>query len=80
MGMSLRDIKTIIIAGFKSAFLPFHVKQAYLRRVSEDLSRFNDDGTVRAPPPAPSGRSLDAFLPRRAEAMRAIGSDPSNSN
>jgi adenosine deaminase len=29
MGLSLADIKSIIVAGFKSAFLPFHVKQAY---------------------------------------------------
>ncbi len=52
MGMSLQDIKTIIIAGFKSAFLPFHIKQAYLRRAVEELARFSDDGTVL---PAPSG-------------------------
>jgi adenosine deaminase len=80
MGMNLQDIKTIIMAGFKSAFLPFHVKQAYLRRVSDDLSRFADDGTVKAPPPAPSGRSLDAFLPRRADAVRAMGSGNTDSN
>ena len=67
MGMSLQDIKTMLLAGFKSAFLPFHVKQAYLRKASEELSRFSDDGAVKAPPPAPSGRSLEAFLPRRSE-------------
>src|SRR5689334_9131341 len=65
MGMSLRDIKSMIVGGFKSAFLPFHVKQAYLRRVTEELTRFGDDGTVKAPPPAPSGRSIESLMPRR---------------
>ena len=46
MGLSLQDMKNIIIAGFKSAFLPFHVKQAYLRRVVEELERFRPDGQV----------------------------------
>jgi adenosine deaminase len=73
MGMSLRDIKTMIIAGFKSAFLPFHVKQGYMRKVSEELSRFSDDGTIKVPPPAPSGRSLDAFIPRRGDPIRPPG-------
>jgi adenosine deaminase len=53
MGLSLGDIKTIIMAGFKSAFLPFHVKQAMLREVNSDLVRFHDDGTVD-PLPQPS--------------------------
>ena len=29
-------------SGFKSAFLPFHVKQQYLRKVSEELAAFSD--------------------------------------
>ncbi|MCU0686076.1 MAG: adenosine deaminase [Polyangiaceae bacterium] len=44
LGFSLQDIKTLILAGFKSSFLPFHVKQAYLRKVSEELERYQDDG------------------------------------
>jgi adenosine deaminase len=67
MGMSLRDIKTMILAGFKSAFMPFHVKQAYMRRVTEELGRFSDDGQVKAPPPAPSGRSIESLMPRRTD-------------
>jgi adenosine deaminase len=54
MGFSLADIKQVIIAGFKSAFLPFHVKQAYLRRVVEELDRFSADGHVKAQAAAPS--------------------------
>ncbi len=61
MGFNLRDIKSMIVAGFKSAFLPFHIKQAYLRRVTEDLERFSPDGTIRpvaAPTPAPAPASV----------------------
>jgi adenosine deaminase len=47
MGMSLSDVKSILVAGFKSAFLPFHVKQAYLRRVTDELDRFQADGVIR---------------------------------
>ena len=54
MGFSLADIKTVIVAAFKSAFLPFHVKQAYLRRVVEELDRFSADGHVKPMPAAPS--------------------------
>jgi len=43
LGLSLKDIKQIILSGFKSAFLPFHVKQQYLRKASEELAQFPDD-------------------------------------
>jgi len=42
MGLGLADIKEIILSGFKSAFLPFHVKQQYLRKVSEELAAVPD--------------------------------------
>ncbi len=42
LGLTLADLKQIILAGFKSAFLPFHVKQAYLRKASEELALFQD--------------------------------------
>lgn len=42
--MSLRDIKTMIMAGFKSAFLPFHERQVFLRKVGEELSRYDEYG------------------------------------
>jgi adenosine deaminase len=45
LGFSLEDIKAVVISGFKSAFLPFHVKQQYLRKVSEELAAFTDDAT-----------------------------------
>src|SRR5262245_35625612 len=46
MGLSLADLKQIILSGFKSAFLPFHVKQQYLRSVSEELRAFDDGSTL----------------------------------
>jgi adenosine deaminase len=48
LGMSLDDIKKIILNGFKAAFLPFHQRQDYVRRTAEELDRFCDDGTVRS--------------------------------
>lgn len=47
MGFTVADIKSMIVAGFKSAFLPFHVKQQALRRLSKDLKRFGNDGRVQ---------------------------------
>ncbi len=52
LGFSLADIKQLILNGFKSSFLPFHVKQDYLRRVSHELERFHDDGTIAEAAPA----------------------------
>jgi len=50
MGFTMADLKQAILAGFKSAFLPFHVKQQYLRRVSEELKAFPDEGVEVAHP------------------------------
>jgi adenosine deaminase len=49
MGMSFRDIKSMIMAGFKSSFLPFHERHGHLRRVGQELARFDDDGNARVP-------------------------------
>ncbi|MFO0612775.1 MAG: adenosine deaminase [Polyangiaceae bacterium] len=67
MGLPLADIKSIIVAGFKSSFLPFHIKQAYLRQLSIDLPRFQEDGTVTAPQPPPSGRRDERFGGKRLD-------------
>jgi adenosine deaminase len=53
LGMSLDDVKKIILNGFKAAFLPFHQRQDYVRRIVQELSRYCDDGTVHPPPPDP---------------------------
>src|SRR6185503_9227281 len=55
MGLSLADLKQIILSGFKSAFLPFHVKQQYLRSVSEELRAFNDGSTLSTSQPPTTG-------------------------
>jgi adenosine deaminase len=54
IGLALDDVKSLVVAGFKSAFLPFHEKQAHLRRVTEELARFHEDGSIDAPPPPSS--------------------------
>lgn len=40
MALQPADIARIVLAGFKSAFLPFHIKQVYLRRVASELDQF----------------------------------------
>jgi adenosine deaminase len=37
LNFDIEEMKQLIIWGFKSAFLPFHVKQKYLRQISVDL-------------------------------------------
>ena len=56
MVMPLADIKSVILSGFKSSFLPFHIKQSYLRHVAQDLVRFHEDGQITAATVPPSGR------------------------
>jgi adenosine deaminase len=53
MGLSFRDIKSVIMAGFKSSFLPFHERQAYLRLVGQELARLDDQGNPIASPAPP---------------------------
>ncbi|MEZ4223102.1 MAG: adenosine deaminase [Polyangiaceae bacterium] len=60
MGMPFRDIKNMVVGGFKSSFRPFHEKQAALRRVTVEMERFDDEGRLRpdaaAPPSDPRSR------------------------
>jgi adenosine deaminase len=48
MGVPFADIKSIILAGFKSSFQPFHEKQAALRRVGVELDKYDDNGVLIA--------------------------------
>jgi adenosine deaminase len=68
--MSVADIKGMVLNGFKSSFLPFHVKQAYLRQVSEELARFHDDGTIDQPAAA------KAELPWRDVLAKPVSEPP----
>ena len=47
IGIPFADIKTIVLAGFKSSFQPFHEKQALMRRVAAEIARYDDAGGVR---------------------------------
>lgn len=61
MGMSFADIKSLILSGFKSAFRPFHEKQAAMRRVLTELDRYDDHGRLRTDtPPLDSARPTAA--------------------
>jgi len=44
IGLPFNEIKSLIVAGFKSSFQPFHEKQAMLRRVANELRSFNERG------------------------------------
>ncbi len=48
MGVPFTDIKSMIVAGFKSSFQPFHEKQAALRRVGVELDKYDDNGALRS--------------------------------
>ena len=74
MGVPFYDIKTMIISGFKSSFLPFHDKQAALRRVVNELERYDDDGNLRDSPSVVNSRRPRAST----EAPRSHGSTPSS--
>jgi adenosine deaminase len=58
LGFTMPDLKQIILSGFKSAFLPFHVKQQYLRRVSEELKAFAEDESAYSAAASPSSPRL----------------------
>jgi len=47
LAMSLDDTKRIILNSFKAAFLPFHQRQDYVRRIAAELNCFHNDGTMR---------------------------------
>jgi adenosine deaminase len=43
LGLSLEDLTTVMVSGFKSAFLPFREKQDLLRQVNAEI-----DATLKA--------------------------------
>jgi adenosine deaminase len=71
LGFTFDDIKSVIVAGFKSSFRPFHEKQAALRRVTGELARFDSEGNVlhgldrpSSIPPPPDASAVEAALVR----------------
>ena len=71
MGLSFADIKGIVVAGFKSSFRPFHEKQAALRRVTQELARYDDSGVLRTSPPPTTE-------PRRARTSAELPAEPNS--
>jgi hypothetical protein len=53
--------------------LPFHVKQSLLRRVSEELSRFRDDGTIETGPTSSQKQMLRSSKHAQGSAADAPG-------
>ena len=56
LGLEPRDIARIVLSGFKSAFLPFHIRQQHLRRAAVELERFVADpmSVLASPSEAPA--------------------------
>lgn len=71
LGFTMADLKAVVLSGFKSAFLPFHVKQQYLRKVSEELKCFQDDGTMVLPPAPSSRHEIGRELAAKGEVAKA---------
>src|SRR5688572_16813289 len=69
MGVAFSDVKSMVLAGFKSSFLPYHERRAIVRRVSEELARYGDDGvlvdgkTTNAEPGTNTGATDAAWQP-----------------
>ncbi|MCS6857004.1 MAG: adenosine deaminase family protein, partial [Sandaracinaceae bacterium] len=60
MNMNFEDIKRMILNGFKASFMPFHQKQAWLRRINRELSQFQPEEEGQATEnPNSAKRSLD---------------------
>ncbi len=68
MGLALEDIKRLITNGFKSAFLPFHIKQTMLRRITKELAMFTE------PPKEAPAEPETKLAPRIEDASAAEGS------
>jgi adenosine deaminase len=65
LGFTVDEIRQLVIWGFKSAFLPFHVKQRTLRAIGEELDRIIHGGPADARPPLEEdGDELPAGRPR----------------
>jgi len=53
MGLSLQDLKQIVLNGFKAAFLPYHERRGMLRAIAKELADFeHEDKATSVRPPA----------------------------
>ncbi len=72
MRVPFRDIRSMVVAGFKSSFQPFHEKQAALRKVASELSRYDDEGNLKSSPVDP----VSADSARRIRASAELSDTP----
>jgi adenosine deaminase len=70
MGMPFKDIKALVLSGFKSTFRPFHEKQAAMRRVTAELARYDDDGNLR-----PGTQAPQSGAERRAQTSSPVATE-----
>jgi adenosine deaminase len=45
-GFTLEDVKEVIVAGFKSAFLPHREKSELLKKVNAELAKFQEPASI----------------------------------
>ncbi|MFO0558652.1 MAG: adenosine deaminase [Polyangiales bacterium] len=48
MGLSLQDLKQIVLNGFKAAFLPYHERRGMLRAIAQELADFEHEDKDKA--------------------------------
>ncbi|HEX2736308.1 MAG TPA: adenosine deaminase [Polyangiaceae bacterium] len=68
MGVSFADLRDLVLAGFKSSFLPFHEKRALIRRVKAELQQYDDNGVRTTPEVATLHREERESMAPRASA------------
>lgn len=77
MQIPFRDIKSMILAGFKSSFRPFHERQGDLRRVSKELERYDDHGQLFDATQARESWNTHRSHGTKAQKAAATKQDPS---
>jgi adenosine deaminase len=73
MGVPFREMKSIILSGFKSSFQPFHERHATVRRVSTELHQYADADATFTELELPTYPSAP---PRRPRASAELDSRP----
>lgn len=65
VGLTFDDIKRVIVNGFKAAFMPFHQKQAMVRRTTKELEAWDENGErdESIPPPPKMSAAQESVRP-----------------
>ena len=53
MGLTLQDLKQIVLNGFKAAFLPYHERRGMLRAIAKELADFEHEDNKTSERPGP---------------------------